>query len=82
MNLKEATGLLGWKREVVESAIEHGIETPSKKSVIKLAATKQGLDYDIREEDVDALLAAFENEDLGRYPPVSVRRDLSKTPRP
>lgn len=76
MNLKETAGLLGWKRELVESAIEQGIETPSKKSLIKLAATKQGQDYDIREEDVNDLLATFENDDPGRYPPVSVRREL------
>jgi hypothetical protein len=76
MDLKETAGLLGWKRELVESAIEQGVETPSKKSLIKLAATKQGSDYDIREEDVDALLAAFEKEDPGRNPPVAVRREL------
>ena len=34
------------------------------------------MDYDISEKDVDALLAAFENEAPGRYPPVSVRREL------
>src|ERR1017187_6787385 len=76
MNLKETAGLLGWKRELVESAIEQGIETPSKKSLIKLVATRQGSDYDIREEDVDALLAAFEKKNPGRNPPVSVRREL------
>jgi len=76
MDLKETAGLLGWKRELVESAIEQGIETPSKKLLIKLAATKQGLDYDIREEDVDALLTAFEKEEPGRHPPVPVRREL------
>jgi hypothetical protein len=76
MDLKETAGLLGWKRELVESAIEQGVETPSKKSLIKLAATRQGSDYDIREEDVDVLLAAFEKEDPGRNPPVAVRREL------
>jgi hypothetical protein len=76
MNLKETASLLGWKREQVEIAIIQGIETPIKKSLTKLTAAKQSSDYDIREEDIDSFLAAFEAEDPGRYPPVAIRRKL------
>jgi hypothetical protein len=76
MDLKETAGLLGWKRELVEIAISEGVKTPQKKLLTKLAATKQGSSYDIREEDVDSFLAAFEAEEPGRYPPVAIRRKL------
>jgi|ERR1035437_1692830 hypothetical protein len=76
MNLKEVTYLLGWTREQVEVAIVEGIRTPKTDCLTKLAAGKQGNDYDVREEDVDVFLAAFEADDPGRYPPISVRREL------
>jgi hypothetical protein len=76
MNIKETTILLGWKREVVQLAITDGIETPISRKCVKLAATPQGNDYDITEEAVDTLLAAFEKEEPSRHPPVSVRRAL------
>jgi hypothetical protein len=76
MNLTEASGLLGWTREKVKIAIEDGIETPSKKLLTKITASKQKNDYDIKEEDVDIFLAAFESEVPGRYPPTAVRREL------
>jgi hypothetical protein len=76
MNLKEATALLGWKRELVQLAITDGIETPLSRQRVNLAATAQGNDYDITEDAIDALLAAFEREEPGRHPPVPVRRAL------
>jgi hypothetical protein len=76
MNLKEAAGLLGWKRELVELAISEGVETPRKKIRVKLRATPQGSDFDILDEEVDKFLAVFEAEEPGRNPPVAVRREL------
>lgn len=74
--MKEVTYLLGWTREKVEIAIVEGIETPTTNQLRKLAAAKQDADYDIKEEDVDTFLAAFEADAPGRYPPISVRREL------
>src|SRR6266446_966878 len=76
MNLKDAAGLLGWKRELVELAITEGIETPQNKYRAKLSATPQGSDFDILDGDVEKFLAQFEAEEPGRYPPVAVRRAL------
>ncbi len=76
MNLKETASLLGWKREQVEIAIQEGVETQHKKQRIKLRAEKSNSDFDIHEEDIDSFLDHFEAEDPGRYPPVSIRREL------
>jgi hypothetical protein len=73
--LKEVTYLLGWTREKVELAIVDGVKT-AKNQLVKLVATKQGSDYDIKEEDVDAFLNSFEADEPGRFPPVAVRRTL------
>ncbi|HXI70672.1 MAG TPA: HNH endonuclease signature motif containing protein [Verrucomicrobiae bacterium] len=75
MNLKEVTYLLGWTREKVELAIVDGVKTV-KNQLVKLIATKQSADYDIKEEDVDTFLNAFEANEPGRFPPVAVRREL------
>src|SRR5436190_627006 len=76
MNLKEVTYLLGWTREKLEIAILEGIQTPTTKTLVRLTAERQSGDYDIKEEDVDAFLSLFEQEIPGRYPPISVRREL------
>jgi hypothetical protein len=76
MNLKEVIHLLGWAREKVEVAITEGIRTPVKNQLIILAASKQGTDDDIKEEDIEKFLATFEADDPGRNPPISVRREL------
>jgi hypothetical protein len=76
MNLKEATSLLSWKRELVELAIVEGVETPRTKVKVKLVADQQGSDFDILDDELDRFLAAFEKEEPGRNPPVSVRREL------
>jgi len=73
MNLRETTQLLGWNREKVEIAIVEGIKKPRTNEVIRLSATPQRADYDIKEDDVDSFLAAFEAEEPGRYPPIFVR---------
>lgn len=75
MNLKEVTYLLGWTREKVELAIVDGVRT-AKNQLVKLIAIKQDNDYDIKEEDVDAFLNAFEIDEPGRFPPVAIRREL------
>lgn len=76
MNLKEATSLLGWKREHVETAIIEGVETPWTKVRAKLAAMPQGSDFDIPEEELDRFVAIFEADEPGRHPPIAVRREL------
>src|SRR5258707_14267921 len=75
MNLKEVTYLLGWTREKVELAIVDGVKT-AQGELVKLMASNQGADYDVKEEDVDSFLAAFEADEPGRFPPVAVRREL------
>jgi hypothetical protein len=76
MNLKEVTYLLGWTREAVEIAIVDGVKTPATNQLTKLVAAKQDADYDIKEEDVEIFLRAFEADIPGRYPTISVRREL------
>ena len=75
MDLKDVAALLGWKREEVVIAIETGMELPQSKKRIKLLTnTRNG--YDIDENDLDVFIAAFEDEEPGRHPPVGVRRTL------
>jgi hypothetical protein len=58
MNLKEATRLLGWRREAVKAAIDRGVELPKTLKQIKLRANLVGNDYDIDEVDLDAFIEA------------------------
>jgi hypothetical protein len=76
MNLKEVTALLGWRREEVKTAIDEGVTLPKSKKTIKLRANQIGNDYDIAESDLDNFIDAFEKEEPGRHPPVSVLREL------
>jgi len=76
MNIRDATALLTWKREDVIAAIKRGVELPKSKERIKLLANPVGTDYDIPEDCLDNFIAAFEREEPGRHPPVSVRRAL------
>ena len=76
MNLKEAATSLNWGREQIKTAIEQGVATPVGKQQIKLAAVRLENDFDISEVNLDQFLNSFEMEEPGRYPPVSVRRNL------
>lgn len=76
MNLNEAASLLGMSKERTKLAIEKGVETPRTRSRIYLKAVVLPNDYDVAQDDVDALIAAFEKEEPGRHPPVAVRREL------
>lgn len=75
MLLPEAASLLGLAREHVESAISVGVRTPQG-VVVRLVAVALPSGYDIAQDDLDAFIAAFETEEPGRHPPVSVRRTL------
>jgi hypothetical protein len=76
MDLGEAVGLLGWKREQVKTAITRGVQLPVSKDIVKLVAVAAGSDYDITEESLDQFIERFHGEQPGKHPPVAVRREL------
>ncbi len=77
MNISEAAKLLNFRREEIKTAITDGILLPISKERIVLTATSLDRGYDIKEDDLDRFINAFEKEEPGRHPPVSVRRELA-----
>jgi hypothetical protein len=76
VKINEAAGLLGLSREQTIELIVSGLNLPKSGQVQRLKADQAGTDYDITDEQLDVFLAAFEAEELGRWPPVAVRRSL------
>ena len=76
MNLKEAATLLGLSRERTMKLITTGVELQDR-SNLEISAQKRGSnDYEIDEKELDAFLEKLESQNPGRWPPVTVRRDL------
>ena len=76
MNAKEATVYLHWGVDDVVAAITEGVALPNSGRNVRLPATSVAGDWQITEEDLDEFIAAFEEEEPGRHPPVAVCREL------
>jgi len=80
MTLKEAAMWLGQHEKKVRRAIEIGVQLPKSEDTVKLKATKRrGAkgSFEIDEEDLEAFVRRFEEQEPGRHPPVAVLRALA-----
>jgi len=75
MDLREVASLLRISREKAKLAIEEGIKT-SAGNVARLGAAVLSTGPDVSEDQLDAFIAALEEDEPGRHPPVSIRREL------
>lgn len=76
MTTNEVATFLAMTGERVETMVNSGYALPRSGTVVHLAATVIGSHIDISEEQLDAFIKLFEDEESGRHPPMSVRRDL------
>jgi hypothetical protein len=76
MTIKEIAGLLGFSLEKAASLVSDGLLLPKSGRIVNLAFTKRGGEFDISDQQLDAFVEQFENEEPGRWPPVAVRREL------
>lgn len=76
MTIKDAAGILRFKRDDVKIAIVDGIELPITKTIVKLEATLISDEYDIDDAKLDEFIKAFDKEQPGRHPPTAVCREL------
>lgn len=76
MDIKEVTALLPWSRDSVLAAIEDGVRLPKSGTKLKLHAEWHGSTLQVSEARLREFLDAFEDEEPGRWPPVSVRPEL------
>lgn len=81
MTLNEAATLLGWPRDHVRDAIQHGVCPPNALQPVMLRATPRGTDFEINDSDLDLFIEAFESVEPGRHPPIAVCRQLRQDAR-
>ena len=76
LNHKEVAFLLGITPEKLPELVEHGLRLPVSKAIAKLEVTSVHGDICVSDEQLDKFISAFEAEEPGRHPPVTVRREL------
>lgn len=76
MTINEIAAFLGCASEQVKTIISIGVKLPKSGILVKLEANKSRTHTDITEEQLDAFIKRFEDEEPGRHPPVDVRVKL------